>query len=245
MKAGETTLSKFFTNLDKFIERRHERKIVWGLIGGGLLIMTTGITSSNWVSIIAHISDYLFNTQFNIPAEPIDYIRLCFAFVGGLLLIGAGTWFELNVRKKRVKHTFLQILHSSIETVSYSKINKNFSDYEIERFHLNQSKELIAISESNLQHALREQEKFVQKALNRIDGKSDIDIGYFGLAHIPLVFLLGFQMADKFRPTFFEWNQNDLIWEEIKKKNVDYPKLLLTKNEEKQQIDKTTDIVIK
>lgn len=144
-----------------------------------------------------------------------------------------------------IKCDFIRILHSSIEAVSYSKVDRDLSEYRVDDRFLNQTEKMKNINRLNLQHALREQEKFIKKILNRIDGNSDVEVGYFGLAHVPLVFLLGFQMADKFSPSFFEWNQNKLIWQELKKSKINYPKLLLEKNEEMQSIEKTKDIVIK
>src|SRR5699024_8118270 len=232
----EVFLNRIIILIETYLKGRHEKIITRGLIGVGSLILVSGLSLNNWWVIIAFLSDEIFNTQLNVSIESIDYTRLIITSALGLFLILLGLWFYFRTRNPEKKDAFVRALHSSIESVSYSKVDKIFSEYVLEDHILDQAEEMKNINMLNLQHALRKQEKFVQKILNRIAGKSELEIGYFGLAHVPLVFLLGFQMADKLSPSFFEWNQNDQIWEEIKRKEITYPKLLLVKNEDKQHV---------
>src|SRR5690606_15968605 len=106
--------------------------------------------------------------------------------------------------------------------------------------------ELKVIDNGNIHHALREQEKAVERISSRVDGSSNIEIAYLGLAHIPLTVLLGYQMSDKLKMSFYEWNQNDLIWEAIQSKpNVKFPTLNIQPENTAQDINSTEEIVIK
>lgn len=238
-------MNKIISILGKFFKRRYEKKIAFRIITAGLAMIVIGFTQNYWWGIFIALINGAFNTQLNDPTESINYITLFIALAVGFGLVVLGLWFYFKTREQEKKHTLIRILHSSIESVSYSKVDRDLSKYTVEDYSLIQSEEIKNLDKLNLQHALKEQTKFVQKVLSRIDGKSDVEVGYFGLAHIPLVFLLGFQMADKSSPSFFEWNQNKLIWEELKKRKTYYPQLLLEKNDRIQPIEKTTDIIIK
>jgi len=139
----------------------------------------------------------------------------------------------------------VQIQHSSIESANFTSIDKNLEDYKVEQHFLNQVDEMKIINEENLQHALREQVKAVQRISNSLHGSSDVEVAYMGLAHIPLIILLGYQLADKSNVTFFEWNQNKLTWQEIKNMNGHYPKLLLEKEDTLQSVEETKEVIIK
>ncbi len=137
------------------------------------------------------------------------------------------------------------IRNSSIEVATYETDDNNLSNHESEWFELNQVKELSALNESSLEFALRNQEKTASNILACLDTIKKGDVSYLGLAHVPLVFLLGYQVADKTFMNFYEWNQNKLVWQRLADKKKNYPPLLLKRDEEKQKIKEVTDVIVK
>lgn len=238
-------MSRLISKISKAFKGWHEKKITISLITTGLIVTASGFSQNWWLSLGTSLVNDILHTQLEVPNESVNYIYLTISSIIGLGLITLGLWFYFQTKDKDKKRSMLQILHSSIESVSYSNINKDFSDYNIEAYYLNQSEELKVIDKQNLQHALREQKKVVQKILNRLDMNSNIDVAYFGLAHIPLVMLLGYQMADKSNCSFFEWNQNKLIWGNVEEKKVNFPPLLLEKCESVQGKAEEKDVVVK
>ncbi|MEK4513955.1 SAVED domain-containing protein [Paenibacillus sp. FSL H8-0122] len=157
-----------------------------------------------------------------------------------------GLKFYFSTKKQEKLKSIVLIQHSSIQAVSYAIIDKDFSGFNLETYSINQIEEMKTIDSGNILHALREQEKAAERVSSRIDGSSDIEVAYLGLAHIPLTVLLGFRLSDKLNASFFEWNQNEFKWDSIKSKpTLQYPPLFLDKNEMAQNTQITKEIVIK
>ncbi|MCH1626120.1 SAVED domain-containing protein [Fredinandcohnia quinoae] len=234
-----------FSKIKNFFKGWHEKKITLLLITGGVGVLSTGFAQDWWKSVLISFANEVFHTHIQYTEEPTNYVYLTIATLVGAGLIGLGLWFYFKTKEKAKKQTMLQIRHSSIESVDYSKVDVDLSDYNIEPYPILQSEELKVLKEPNLHHALREQEKTVTKILQRIDGNADIELSYWGLAHIPLLFLLGYQLADKSNSSFFEWNQNKLRWEKVKEKHVVYPPLKIEKTDSKQSVEETKEVVVK
>lgn len=235
-------MRKIFEGAKKIFKGWYEKKVSMICVGTGSALVMGGISQNWWMSFAVSIVNENLHTNFPIPdAVSVDY----FVIYPGILLMVFGALYHLLTREKTKKHNILKIMHSSIESVSYSNIDKDLSDYNIEELKISQSEELKSIDKQNLHHALREQEKVVTKILNRIDGSSDMEFAYLGLAHVPLVFLFGYQMADKSNGIFFEWNQNKTIWEEIKNKRGRFPQLFVERTDLIEEKSVATDVVIK
>ncbi len=219
----------------------HEKKIVLLLLGTGSTLVLGGIAKEWWLPILIPLINNQFNQDIPLPDDSIDYV----VFAIGLVLIGLGIWFYFKTKEKRKLQTMLQIRHSSIEAGDYSKVDVDLSNYNIEPFSIIQTEELKNINEQNLQHALREQDKIVQKILQHLDGHTDIEVSYWGLAHIPLLVLLGYQIADKSNSSYFEWNQNFLKWEKVKEKSEVCPPLMLEEDISKQTVDETKEVIVR
>lgn len=229
-----------YLKIRKLFEGWHEKKIVWLFLTSGFLLILAGLPKELWIFPILNA---LFETNIEV-VDKINYILLGITMPIGMILIATGLWFYFKTRNKIKKLNMVQIRHSSIESVSFSKISSEMSDYNVEVYSLNQLEELKSANQSSLYHALREQEKVVQKILSRLDDSSDVVVSYFGLAHIPLIILLGYQMSDKSSVSFFEWNQNKLSWDEVQKSTKEFPRLLETR-EHHQSAEDTKEIIIK
>lgn len=239
-------MRKIISNIKKLFKGWHEKKIALLLIGTGSVIAVSGFPKEWWMNLIFPLINNVFHSNLNVPdIVSTDYLLLLFTVPIGIGLMGFGVWFYFKTKEKVKKQTMLQIRHSSIESVDYTKADVDLSDYTIEPYSILQSEELKTINEPNLRHALREQEKIATKVLQRIDGNADIELSYWGLAHIPFLFLLGYQIADKSNSSFYEWNQNQLRWEKVKEKQIKFPSLKMDKNISKQDIEETKDIVVK
>jgi hypothetical protein len=60
---------------------------------------------------------------------------------------------------------------------------------------------------------------------------------YEGLAHIPYVFLLGFQISDKRDMEYLEWNEHVKKWEKLPQSVPEHPPLFLDKNLKESEED--------
>ncbi|WP_148449979.1 SAVED domain-containing protein [Gorillibacterium timonense] len=230
----------------KLLKGRHEKWITRSLIGAGILIIVSAFSQNVWMSFFIEIYNDQFNRNMPNPEDSIKYWYIILSVIVGGPLIGLGLKFHFSTKQHKKLKPMILIQHSSIQTVSYANIDKDFSDFNLESYPINQLDELKTIDSGNIHHALREQEKAVERVSSRIDGSSDIDVAYLGLAHIPMTVLLGYRLSDKLNVSFFEWNQNDLIWEAIESKSsVQYPPLFLDENDTTQDIQTTKEIVIK
>lgn len=238
-------MNNFFSKIKNFFKGWHEKKITLLLITGGVGVLSTGFAQDWWKSVFISFVNEVFHTHIKYNEEPTNYVYLTIATLVGAGLIGLGLWFYFKTKEKVKKQTMLQVRHSSIESVDYTKVDVDLSDYNIEPYPILQLEELKDINETNLRHALREQEKTVTKILQRVDGNTDIELSYWGLAHIPFLFLLGYQIADKSNSSFYEWNQNQLRWEKVKEKQTIYPTLKIETNNSKQGVDETKEVVVK
>ncbi|MCM3567568.1 SAVED domain-containing protein [Neobacillus mesonae] len=238
-------MNNLFSKIKDFFRGWFEKKITFFLITSGVGVLSTGFAQDWWKSVLVSFINEVFDTHLENTEEPTNYVYLTISTLIGAGLIGLGFWFYFKTKEKVKKQTMLQIRHSSIESVDYTKVDVDLSDYNIEPYPILQLEELKVINETNLRHALREQEKTVTKILQRVDGNNDIELSYWGLAHIPLLFLLGYQIADKSNSSFYEWNQNQLRWEKVKDKQTIYPTLKIEKNNSKQGVDETNEVVVK
>jgi hypothetical protein len=237
-------LNKIFTIIKKLFKGWFEKRLAMLLVVGGIGIASVSFTQSWWADILYPLVNKVFGLNLQTPNEPNIFLVILSVVVGGTFVC-LGLWFYFHTREKDKKQTMIQIRHSSIESVSFTAIDKDLEEYNVEEYFLNQVEEMNTINKANLQHALKEQEKMVQRIAYRLHGSSDVEIAYLGLAHIPLSILLGYQLADKSNTTFFEWNQNKLLWVEIKKNSGSYPQLFLDIEETLQSVEDTKEIIIK
>lgn len=229
----------------KFLKGRHEKWITRTLIGAGAVLILSG-TQSVWMSLLVSFLNDRFKTNLADPNDSINFVYLAICIVVGGGLIWFGLNFYFRTKEKTKLKPLVHIQHSSIQAVSYANINKDLSDYSLEYYPINQLEELKTIDSRNLYHALREQEKAVERISLRIDGSSDIEVAYLGLAHIPLTVLLGYQISDKVDAAFYEWNQNDPKWEVIESDtDISFPTLFRNANDTLQDVQSTKEIVLK
>lgn len=221
------------------------RAIVWFLLTLGGTIMASPFFIGLWdvvLSALNIVDDITGSTN----KDNNTLTHKIFTVVTGLSLVCLALLVLFKTRDKETvkKKNMLQINHSSLEFAVYNNMEDEFSEYNLDVITLNQTEEMKTLSITNLQHALREQDKIVGRTLSRLNNVPDMEIAYLGLAHIPLVMLMGYQIADKAKCKFFEWNQNNLSWTGLPEKS-NYPPLLVEREDTIQSIEETTEVTVR
>lgn len=230
--------------IKSFFRGWHEKKITFLLLTAGVGLLSAAFIQSPWFGLLTGI----LNEKFGFHTKEIDnpnYVMISFSAIIGIGLITLGIWFYFKTKSRAKKKIMLKIQHASIEATNFSKTDQNLFDYDLEPFSINQLEEMKTVSQDNINHALIEQKKTANKLLQRFNDNDEMELSYWGLAHIPYLFLLGYQLADKIESSFFEWNQNKLRWEKVKEKKVSYPSLKVTKDTLRQSEVATKELVIR
>jgi hypothetical protein len=226
-----------------------DRWIVKSLIGGGLAIIASGITGVSWYFAIAlNIiksdlkvqlgTDYFFNV-IEWKSVTIGIIIFCI----GLIIYFFNKW--LYSRVKRPNKILIAILHKSIDDFlkpDFKKLRNGFyKGYDIHEIDINQT---IIYEDGSLNYqevALMIQRDINTKIRTLAYNNPEYEIAYFGLAHIPLLFLLGTQLADKYNIDFFEYNRNKYSWDYMKDEP---PTIFVTQNFEVRQLTENSEGII-
>lgn len=222
-----------------------ENKIVKTFLTAGSACIIAAVTPNYLLPFVFELSNQYLQTKFEVPTIKIDYVVLGFLMGIGLLLYAFAVIFYFKINKKEVVGTLLQIRHSSIEPTNILNTDKDQSKYKIEVIDIDQNVEMSNTSKKGIEQALYIQEKAVNKIIQFTNGNAAVDVEYYGLAHIPLVVLLGYQISDKIPVQFNEWNQNQGEWISINSNNKNYPHIILEKDENNQQPESITEVVVK
>lgn len=239
------TFKEFSLDIYQLYKGKIENKIVKALLAAGSACIFAAVAPNYLLPIIIEVSNQYLNTHFDVPTLNLDYIVLGALISIGILFYSCAIFFYFKTNKKINFGTLLQIRHSSIESSNTSKKNRNQSNYKIETIDIDQNLEMSNTSKQGIENALYIQEKAANKILQSTNGNDSISVEYYGLAHIPLVILLGYQISDKIPVKFYEWNQNQGQWESIDSNHKNYPPLILEKNDEKQPLNAASEIVVK
>jgi hypothetical protein len=222
----------------------HDKKITLLLIGTGCTLALAGFSTEWWIIPLIQLINEFLHLNLPVPdSEKVDYIILFAGLFAGGAFIYFGFRYNSLTRSKRKK--MLQIRHSSIEVVNYTKVEDEIDEYDVKEFPIHFTKEMIEINEFNLMRAWMKQEEAVSDLRAYLDGSSDTEVAYLALAHIPFVILFGYQIADKTDVTFFEWNRNKLTWQKLKNKDITFPTMHLERIEDKQAFELAEEVVVK
>ncbi|MDR3583989.1 MAG: SAVED domain-containing protein [Desulfosporosinus sp.] len=106
--------------------------------------------------------------------------------------------------KKNTKRKLLIIEHSSLQKMNFTFDEKELGDYADKRLLINQYKTLNNIemsTEEKVSLAITEIENKIPKILNYVD--KGYQIGYAGIANIPVTFMLGYELGDENKKLYF------------------------------------------
>lgn len=239
------SLKEFLLKFLQLYKGKIENKIIRAFLTAGTACIIAAGSPNFLIPLIFELLNQYLKTEFDIPTFNINYIVLVILLLMGIFFYGCAICFYVNTKKKQIISKLLKIRHSSIESSNTIKTDSDYSSHHIEIINIDQKLEMSNISKHSIERALYIQEKEVKKIIQSTDGNDYVDIEYYGLAHIPLVILLGFQIADKLNTKLHEWNQNKSQWELIGSNNRSFPPLLLEKNNHKQVHQNVTEVVVK
>ncbi|MCY8636691.1 SAVED domain-containing protein [Bacillus sp. S17B2] len=218
-------------------------KMAAGMVAGGMGIIGTSV-GTDWVQMGLIFLAEIFKVNVDVAEGGSTFVGVG---AGGALVAG-GVWLYLHLNKTKGYQKTKQVTrieHVSIEVADFSRIpdEKNAATVV---YKIDQVDSMRHLSEMGINNALFIQKKEVNSILNRYqydDVRPEV-MDYYGLAHIPFTILLGYQIADKVKIGFHEWNQNKGDWVEIKNKMEPYQKLILDKNQIQNQRD-VSEIILK
>ncbi|WP_442637735.1 SAVED domain-containing protein [Rossellomorea marisflavi] len=226
-----------------FFKGFFEKKLIGWLASAGIaLILNSFFKRDIWWFLT------LVLNSFGMDIEPgensITLSTSIIQAIFGLILIGVAFWFYFKNKEKKPSKTMHRIWHSSVEVANYSNVSEDLSDYTIIDHDISLREEMKTIDEKSLGLAVSIQGSKVSQINNKQDGINQGELSYWGLAHIPLMFQLAYQIADKTSTSFYELNQNKGQWEKVDYNTKKFPELTISENAPN---DKTiqTDVIIK
>ncbi|KTF59870.1 MULTISPECIES: SAVED domain-containing protein [Bacillus amyloliquefaciens group] len=232
-------MDKHLNSLQKFliiVRGSFVNRLTRLMIIGGLGIIGTSL-GTDWVQVVL----MLVLQKDSIPSQSGSFI----GSLVGLAVIGLALWFYFQTNKLQKTKQVARVEHVSIEVADFSRI-PNEKNTTIAVYKIDQADSMKHLSEMGINNALFTQKKIVNSILNRYqyeDIRPEV-VDYYGLAHIPFTILLGYQIADKVKIGFHEWNQNKGDWVEIKNNMESYQKLILDKNQIQNPRD-VSEIILK
>lgn len=231
----------------KFMKGRFEKKVSFTLIGAGTAIAVSPFIPSIWDIVLWGLNNMSVLQNGEKPITNNNYVYKLFTVGIGLIFITLGLWFYFKTKEKAKKFNMLQIKHASLGATSYTKINKDLTEYNVFPYDINQVEDMKILDKDNLNYALKKQTDETKKILNRFNDSTegDIEVAYFGLAYVPLVWLMGYQLSDKVTPMFFEWNQNDKSWNCIEDNKKNFSPMSIIREDSIEETQKTKEVVIK
>lgn len=142
--------------------------------------------------------------------------------MAGFVLVVFSIYLSLKHTKNAQNTELIIFKHSSLYVADHSKEYQNS-----ESVYLNQIEEMKEISKDNVLAALQKQYG-AKKLFDKYSEAHNKKIkAYEGIAHIPLVFLLGVQLSDKKYIRFYEWRRHVGAWKRLNPFGFTYPELLL------------------
>lgn len=223
-------LEQFILKVLSIYKPQIDRWIIKAFLSAGFTLIISGLTGISWyVALFLNVLNTELKRNFEIDYGifVIEWYSVIFgsAFILlGLIIYFLNKWFE---RKNKDKPKLLiAILHKSIDDFlkpSFATIrNGYYKDYEIQTVVIDQTKTYKSGELTLPDYAIFDQENLLSELRTLTGTNPNTEIAYFGLAHIPLLFKIGSQIADKFKIEFFEYNRNSYQWDylEIGKSNL-------------------------
>ncbi|MTI67824.1 MAG: hypothetical protein FH753_14660 [Firmicutes bacterium] len=193
-----------FDFLLPFVRKPLINKVIFSFIASGIAFIGASILPEWYLPIIVAFFNDKLNISIDNSIYAIDVIGLTVGIILtciGLILLAIKIWDEKNERnfKREKTKNILKIKHSSIENVvDFNSMDSYLTNYNVSELELNQANDMI---HKNIESALIKQLELTRDIKPFINN-SNFEAVYMGLAHIPLVFLLGYQVSDKFISKF-------------------------------------------
>ncbi len=218
-------LVKAFNKILSILRPPIERWIVRSLIGTGIILITNGLQGFSWIiELFLHILEIESKKRLgeNYSIDTINWTSISF----GVLLIVFGIllhsfYKKAEAKSQKPKKLFIAIIHKSIDDYIkpiYSKLDNFSSDeFQIQEIEIDQT---MIYKNGTLEYpeaSILYQNDILSKIKALTGNNHDCEIGYFGLAHIPLVWHLGNTISDKFEINYFEYNRISSRWYKLER----------------------------
>lgn len=237
MNKKEWATSMLMRWVEKRISPAMEFWLTSTLLLGGFALLASG-TTPWWGKLISSYVGINVDESFN-------WLEILILIVGILCII-AGAILGFIVYFKKKPAPVIQVRHNSIERnvifENVTEVAKHISVLKIDQYSImaNNAKDFQSIK--NALRLLDQEKRAIQSI---VDSNGIKEMQYYGLAHIPLTFLLGYQLSDKFSKfSCREYNQNNRNWVAIHENALDYPPLHLRENLE-TNLEFSGDVIVK
>jgi hypothetical protein len=175
----------------------------------------------------------------------LDSSQALIATLVGLFLIVWGVYLAnkhmVRIEQNASEKTKAIIKQYSINSSEKNEISKN--PKRVSYVVLDQRKKDLESEVEWIKRSLLKQKDVVNDVNYILERWDEPTLHYEGIAHIPFVFLLGYQLSDKRDIIFSEWNENTRKWVSLPQSANEYPPLLLHKNLARDA-DKEDDVSI-
>lgn len=236
---------EFILKVVKLWKGTIENKIIITLLSIGATCILAAVGPNLLLPVMLEFLNQLLKTSFDTTVFNLNYIVFGVLVSLGVSFYVGAIVFYVMTKKKKIIGKLLKVGHFSIESSNTSKTDKDYSDYLVEEIDIEQKLELSRNTKEGIESALYIQEKEGKKIIDFTNENGNNQMEYYGLAHIPLVVLLGYQIADKVSVNFHEWNQNKGKWEVVGFNKKSFPSLLLERDNEKQTPNDVKEVVVK
>ncbi|WP_167449501.1 SAVED domain-containing protein [Halobacillus trueperi] len=194
-----------------------------------IIAITTGaaLIGSPWLPFIISL---LARTSAKVTW--LDQSQAIIATLVGLCLIVWGVYLAnkhmVRIEQNATEKTKAIIKQYSINSSEKNEISKN--PKRISYVVLDQRKKDFESEIEWIKRSLLKQKGVIKDVNYILERWDEPTLHYEGIAHIPFVFLLGYQLSDKRDIIFSEWNENTRKWVSLPQSVDEYPPLLLHKS---------------
>lgn len=214
-------LLNFLYKVFRLYKPHIDRWVVKAFMGTGFSLIISGFTGISWyislaLNIIKEESQKKYGTDYGIGIIEWTTFWIGVSLVAiGLVIYIINKRFERN--QNNTPNLLIAIIHKSIDDFmipDFEQVNDGkYKYYQISTIEINQTK---TYKNGNLEYpdySVFEQDDILTRIKTLVDSNPKSEIAYFGLAHIPLLFFFGSQIADKFKIDFFEYNRITFQWD--------------------------------
>lgn len=192
-----------------------------------LLTLGVGLLGSPWLPLLFTL---LARTSANVTW--LDGTISLSATVIGVVLVVCGLILAkrhlIRLEKSADEKTNAIIKQYSINSSEKNDTSKN--PKRVTYAVLDQRKKEQESEREWIERAILKQKEIVDDVHYIVERWDEPILHYEGIAHIPFVFLLGYQLSDKRDIVFSEWDENIRKWKALPQSAVQYPPLILHKN---------------
>ena len=219
-------MNKHIYKIVKLYKPQIDSWIIKTLVVAGVTLITTGLTGLSWyVQLFLHIVEIESEQRLgkNYSIGIIDWATVMIGFV--LVIMGLIVYYLNKSFENQTKGDFVAIVHKSIDNF-IAPDYRNLVDQK--KYNIRE----IIIDQTNLYNngtldypeaSIFQQNNLLSKIDALTKNVEKYRIGYFGLAHIPLTWEVGSNIADKFKISYFEYDRNKSIWKKLFKNNNSEP----------------------